>query len=66
MTFFRCLLGVPVCEGYGQTEGSAAGSLGHPEDMTSVGHVGGPHKCVEIVLADVPEMGYLSTGENME
>jgi len=63
MTFFRCLLGVPVCEGYGQTEGSAAGSLGHPEDMASVGHVGGPHKCVEIVLVDVPEMGYLSTGE---
>lgn len=61
MTFFRCLLGVPVCEGYGQTEGSAAGSLGHPEDMTSVGHVGGPHKCVEIVLVDVPEMGYLFT-----
>jgi long-chain acyl-CoA synthetase len=61
MTFFRCLLGVPVCEGYGQTEGSAAATLGHPDDMISVGHVGGPHKCVEIVLVDVPEMGYLST-----
>ena len=63
MTFFRCLLGVPVVEGYGQTEGSAAATIGHPDDMSSVGHVGGPHKCVEVVLVDVPEMGYLSTGE---
>lgn len=61
MTFFRCLLGVPVVEGYGQTEGSAAATVGHPDDMTGVGHVGGPVKSVEIVLVDVPEMGYLST-----
>lgn len=60
MTFFRCLLGIPVLEGYGQTEGSAAASVGHSDDMASVGHVGGPHKCVEVVLVDVPEMGYLS------
>lgn len=64
MTFFRCLLGVPVLEGYGQTEGSAAATIGHPDDMASVGHVGGPHRCVEVVLVDVPEMGYLSTGES--
>ena len=63
MVFFRCLLGVPVMEGYGQTEGSAAATIGHPDDISSVGHVGGPHKCVEVVLVDVPEMGYLSTGE---
>eukprot|EP00956_Cyclotella_meneghiniana_P037965 scaffold147162_cov74-Cyclotella_meneghiniana.AAC.3 len=61
MTFFRCLLGVPVCEGYGQTEGSAAATISHPEDVASVGHVGGPVDCVEVVLMDVPEMGYLST-----
>jgi len=60
MTFFRCLLGVPVCEGYGQTEGSAAATFGHPDDVTSVGHVGGPHGSMEVVLVDVPEMGYLS------
>ena len=63
MVFFRCLLGVPVMEGYGQTEGSAAATIGHPDDVSSVGHVGGPHKCIEVVLVDVPEMGYLSTGE---
>lgn len=62
MAFFRCLLSVPVVEGYGQTEGSAAATFGHPDDMASFGHVGGPHDCVDVVLVDVPEMGYLSTG----
>jgi len=61
MTFFRCLLGVPVLEGYGQTEGSAAATVCHPDDIGSVGHVGGPHRCVEVVLVDVPDMGYLAT-----
>ena len=63
MTFFRCMLGVPVLEGYGQTEGSAAATFSHPDDIASVGHVGGPHGSAEIVLLDIPEMGYLSTGE---
>jgi len=61
MTFFRSMLGVPVLEGYGQTEGTAAATISHPDDMTSVGHVGGPTNVVEIVLIDVPEMGYLHT-----
>jgi long-chain acyl-CoA synthetase len=61
MTFFRCLLGVVVLEGYGQTEGAAAATLSHPDDIATVGHVGGPTGCVEIVLVNVPEMGYLHT-----
>jgi long-chain acyl-CoA synthetase len=61
MTFFRCLLGVPVIEGYGQTEGTAAAPVSHTEDVTSVGHVGGPVQSCEIILMDVPEMAYLST-----
>jgi len=61
MTFFRCLLGVTVVEGYGQTEGTASATLGLPEDMTSVGTVGGPTACTEIRLVDVPDMSYLST-----
>ena len=61
MNFWRCVLGVPVVEGYGQTEGTAAATISDPDDMCTVGHVGGPVDCVEIVLADVPEMGYLST-----
>ena len=63
MTFFRCLLGVPVVEGYGQTEASAAATFSNLDDVASVGHVGGPHGSMEVVLKDVPEMGYLSTGE---
>ena len=61
MLFFRCLLGVPVLEGYGQTEGSAAATISHPDDIATVGHVGGPTGCTEIVLVNVPEMGYLHT-----
>ena len=59
MTFFRCLLSVPVVEGYGQTEACAGTTVGHPDDMMTVGHVGRPFSCLEITLADVPEMGYL-------
>jgi long-chain acyl-CoA synthetase len=61
MTFFRCMLGIPVMEGYGQTEGSAAATLCHPEDIGSAGHVGGPVGSCEVKLVDVSEMGYLST-----
>lgn len=61
MTFFRILLGCPIVEGYGQTEGTAGATIGHPEDMSTVGHVGGPVGCCEVLLADVPEMGYLHT-----
>jgi long-chain acyl-CoA synthetase len=61
MLFYRCMLGVPVIEGYGQTEGAAATCISHPEDMMTAGHVGGPTGSCEIVLVDVPEMGYLQT-----
>jgi len=61
MNFFRCLLGIPVIEGYGQTEGSAAATIGHPDDVGTAGHVGGPTSCCEVVLVDVPEMGYFHT-----
>lgn len=64
MSFFRCMLGVPVVEGYGQTEGAAAATLGSPYDMTTVGHVGGPTGAVEIALYDVPEMGYRHTDKS--
>lgn len=61
MNFYRILLGVPVVEGYGQTEGSAASSVSMPDDMMTAGHVGVPNCAAEIVLVDVPEMGYLHT-----
>jgi long-chain acyl-CoA synthetase len=61
MLFFRCMLGVPVVEGYGQTEGAAGATISHPDDVSTVGHVGGPTGVVEIALYDVPEMGYRHT-----
>jgi long-chain acyl-CoA synthetase len=50
--------------GYGQTEGSAAATISHPDDVASVGHVGGPTGVVEIALYDVPEMGYLQADQS--
>ena len=64
MTFYRCLLGVPVVEGYGQTEGSAAEFISSPNDMMSVGHVGCPTSACEAMLVDVPDMGYFHTDTN--
>lgn len=57
MTFFRLLLSVPVLEGYGQTEGCAAATITHSESLTT-GNVGGPIGSIDMVLVDVPEMGY--------
>mmetsp|Transcript_6763 Transcript_6763/g.9834 ORF Transcript_6763/g.9834 Transcript_6763/m.9834 type:complete len:575 (+) Transcript_6763:30-1754(+) len=64
MIFFRCMLGIPVLEGYGQTEGAAGATLGHVEDMASVGNVGGPLDSCEILLMDVPDMGYFSSDKS--
>ena len=61
MNFYRVLLGAPVIEGYGQTEGAAATVVSHPNDMATAGHVGSPSAGAEIVLVDVPEMGYRHT-----
>ena len=58
------MLGIPVVEGYGQTEGAAAATIGHIDDMATAGHVGMPSAACEIVLVDVPEMGYLHTDTN--
>jgi long-chain acyl-CoA synthetase len=61
MMFYRCLLGIPVIEGYGQTEGSAAEFMSHPTDMMTAGHVGCPTAACEAMLVNVPEMGYYHT-----
>lgn len=52
MNFLRAAFGVPVHEGYGQTESSAAITFTEPTDFT-VGHVGGPIAANEIMLEDV-------------
>jgi len=64
MSFFRVLIGSPVVEGYGQTEGTGGATVGDLTDMDSVGHVGGPIPCVEIKLVDVPEMEYLNSDKS--
>mmetsp|Transcript_16448 Transcript_16448/g.32685 ORF Transcript_16448/g.32685 Transcript_16448/m.32685 type:complete len:690 (+) Transcript_16448:36-2105(+) len=62
MTFYRVLFSsCNVVEGYGQTEGTAAASITIMGDNRTVGHVGAPIPGVEVVLMDIPEMGYLST-----
>jgi len=58
--FLRCVFGVPVLEGYGQTESSTCISFTDPDDFSS-GHVGPPLACNEVRLVDVSEMGYLTS-----
>eukprot|EP00911_Craspedida_sp_UC1_P000097 UC1_evm1s81 len=60
MDFLRAAFGVPVYEGYGQTESSALITLTRADDY-STGHVGIPVAACEVMLEDVPEMGYRST-----
>ncbi|CAM9555858.1 unnamed protein product, partial [Hapterophycus canaliculatus] len=60
LTFMRILVGVPLLEGYGQTETTAGATITQNGDF-SAGHVGGPFSCNEICLKDVPEMGYRHT-----
>ena len=59
--FFRCILAVPVLEGYGQTECCAAMTLTSSKDHSTTGHIGVPIPCCKVRLEEVPEMGYLST-----
>jgi len=60
-TFLRVCFGVPVLEGYGQTESSAALTAQAPWDVGMVGHVGFPITSIELKLVDVPQMDYLHT-----
>jgi long-chain acyl-CoA synthetase len=59
LSFLKIALCVPILEGYGQTETTAAATITSPVDG-QVGHVGGVIPCCEIKLVDVPDMGYTS------
>ena len=63
--FFRIALDVPIVEGYGQTESTAAGTSTHMID-TSCGTVGSPLPSVEIKLIDVPGTNYRSDNNQGE
>ena len=56
--FLRIVFSAQVCEGYGQTECSAAATLTSVHDQMTLGHVGGPLACNEVKLISIPEMGY--------
>ncbi|EQC41427.1 hypothetical protein SDRG_01395 [Saprolegnia diclina VS20] len=57
MAFFQVLLGVPIFEGYGQSECCGASNVTDIADFTG-GTVGAPLSSAEIKLVSVPDMGY--------
>ena len=63
--FFRIALDIPIVEGYGQTESTAAGTSTHITDI-SCGTVGSPVPSVEIKLTDVPGTNYRSNNNQGE
>ncbi|CAG8616797.1 9492_t:CDS:10 [Ambispora gerdemannii] len=60
LQFLRIVFVCDIAEGYGQTEGVAAGCVTRAGENIA-GHVGGPVASIELKLVDVPEMNYLST-----
>ena len=61
--FFKVTMGsaCSVHEGYGLTETTGGLSITEASDLSPSGHVGSVLPCVEVCLADVPDMDYLST-----
>jgi long-chain acyl-CoA synthetase len=61
LRWFRAVFpGVPVNEGYGQTECTLVCSLQGTSEVTA-GDCGAPLSCCDVRLMDVPEMGYRSS-----
>jgi long-chain acyl-CoA synthetase len=60
INFLKVCFCCAICEGYGQTECCAAATLSLPDDPVA-GHVGGPLPCIKARLADLPDMGYMTT-----
>jgi len=59
--FLKVCFGVPVIQGYGLTETTAAVSIGELDDPTAFSNVGPAFCSVQWKLVDVPEMNYLHT-----
>lgn len=57
MEFLRVCFSCEVYEGYGSTETCAGSTLTLQGDWT-VGHIGVPTPCNEVMLVDIPEMEY--------
>jgi long-chain acyl-CoA synthetase len=60
INFLKVAIGVPIYEGYGQTETCAGSTLTFSEDGEA-GHVGGVLPYSELKLVDIHEMDYYST-----
>lgn len=63
--FLKIAICCPVLEAYGQTESSAASFATRIIDGQS-GHVGGPLRCLEFKVVDVPEMNYTSKDKDSQ
>ncbi|KAI9015468.1 hypothetical protein DFJ74DRAFT_609441 [Hyaloraphidium curvatum] len=65
LEFCRIVFGVQMCEVFGQTEGTGLATNTSVNDpRTPYGsHVGRPYQFMDVVLRDVPELGY-STSSN--
>eukprot|EP01138_Halocafeteria_seosinensis_P013401 gb/GECG01013687.1/.p1 GENE.gb/GECG01013687.1/~~gb/GECG01013687.1/.p1 ORF type:complete len:697 (+),score=66.00 gb/GECG01013687.1/:1-2091(+) len=61
--FLCCVMGIPVIEGYGQTECSAVACLGLLREQATIGHVGAPFPCNFIRLKDVPHIDCLHAND---
>ena len=57
LNFLKCVLCVPIIEGYGQTESCGASFATKIYD-NEAGHVGGPCVGIEFKLRDIDEMSY--------
>jgi len=59
--FLKVCFGVPVIQGYGLTETTAAVTIGEMDDPHGYANAGPPFCSVQFKLVDVPEMNYLHT-----
>jgi long-chain acyl-CoA synthetase len=59
--FLRVCFGVPILQGYGLTETTAAACIGELDDPTAYTNVGPPFASSQFKLVDVPKMKYLHT-----
>ena len=57
LAFLKVVFGVPILEGYGQTEGMGLEFVTRLDDGMG-GHVGGPARHNEFKLVDIPDMKY--------
>ncbi|KAL4469389.1 hypothetical protein ABPG74_004642 [Tetrahymena malaccensis] len=64
LNFFKIVLGCPIYEAYGQTEGLGLEFCTSRYDVKAPRTVGGVCGQLEMKLIDVPEMNYLSTDKN--